>query len=1538
MMKYSALNTAFRTALILKFRCSVSGVLIIFLLMAGIVFNFGWLPSALAATDCSAVTEIPQAECEALLTLYNSTDGPNWSDSETNKWNTDNSPSGWGGITLSAGHVIKLYRDNKNLNGSVPSEIGDLTNLKYLDLEHNQLNGPIPPELGNLTNMNNLYLSNNQLSGPVPHEFVSLTNLSYLRLSYNKLTALDVELFDFLSASEPGWADTQTLPPTDTAAKILTENSIRISWTPVSYGGYYLIRYGDSAGGPYAGESSTADISASNYDVTGLSPGTYFFVVETYTPAHDDQQNNLTSDPSSEVSATVAGEPSAAKISDPVPGSELSSTTVTFTWNDSGADQYWLRIGTKGTGSEDIYSDGQGTDTSKTIFGLPNSGETLYLRLYSVVNEEWLYNDYTYTAIAEGETDCAAVWEIPQAECEALVALFNSTDGPNWDDSAHNRWNTDSSPSSWMGVTVSAGHVTGLDRNHRNLNGSLPAELGNLTNLEILFLIGNELSGSVPSELGNLTNLELLLLSNNQLSGPVPPELGNLNNLQYLRLSDNELSGHVPPELGNMANLEILYLSSNELSGSVPSELGNLTNLEHLNLSNNQLSGPVPSELGSLTKLKYFNLDDNQLSGHVPPELSNLTVLKWLYLKNNQLSGPVPSELVNLTSLKYLSLSYNKLTASDAELFDFLSALEPGWTDTQTLPPTDTAAEVLTGNSVRISWTPVSYGEYYQIRYGNNAGGPYTGEAATADISASSYDVTGLSPGTYFFVVETYTPAHDDQQNNLTSEPSSEVSATVGVPIAEISDPVPGSELSSTTVTFTWNDSGADQYWMRIGTTGAGSEDIYSDDQGTNTSKKISGLPDNGETLYLRLYSVVNGEWLYNDYTYTAMTETGGTDCAAVWEIPQAECEALVALYNSTDGPNWGDSATNKWNTDNSPSDWTGVTVSAGHVTRLYRSSKNLTGYLPAELENLTNLETLSLRSNELSGPIPPELGNMTNLKSLYLLDNKLNGPVPPELGNLINLESLSLYINKLSGPVPPELGNLTNLKFFSLFGNELSGPVPPELENLTNLEYLYLYDNQLSGPVPPELGNLTNLKSLSLQDNELSGPVPVELESLINLESLDLSGNQLSGAVPVELGNLINLRHLCLSSNQLSGSVPAELGNLTNLKKLWLRSNQLSGPVPPELGNLTILEYLFLSDNQLSGPVPPELGNLINLEWLYLSGNQLSGPVPPELVNLTNLRYLNLDYNKLTASDEELLIFLSTIDSGWADNQTLPPTNTVAEALTENSVRISWTPVSYGGYYLIRYGNSAGGPYAGEAATADISVSSYDITGLSPGTYYFVIETYTPAHGSQQNNLTSDPSPEVSAAVTAEPSAAEISAPVSGSTLNSGTETFTWNDTGAEKYWLWIGTSEGGNDVGNLDQGTDTSATVSGLPTDGETLYARLWSKVNGEWLYKADSTYTACNNSSSIAEILSPASGSTLSSTTETFTWSDAGAEQYWLWIGTSAGGNDLGNLDQGTDTSATVSGLPGNGETLYVRLWSKVGGEWLYKSDSICTASGP
>ena len=162
---------------------------------------------------------------------------------------------------------------------------------------------------------------------------------------------------------------------------------------------------------------------------------------------------------------------------------------------------------------------------------------------------------------------------------------------------------------------------------------------------------------------------------------------------------------------------------------------------------------------------------------------------------------------------------------------------------------------------------------------------------------------------------------------------------------------------------------------------------------------------------------------------------------------PETDREALVALYNATDGKYWFQNT--NWLSDFPLGEWNGVTTDdAGRVARLDLGSNLLTGEIPAEMGNLSNLTTLDLGSNGLIGEIPAEIGNLSNLTRLDLFNNRLNGEIPPELGNLSNLTWLLLYNNELSGEIPPELGNLSNLTGLMLFDNDLSGCVPSSLKD----------------------------------------------------------------------------------------------------------------------------------------------------------------------------------------------------------------------------------------------------------------------------------------------------------------------------------------------------------------------------------------------------------------------------------------------------------------------------------------------------------
>ena len=262
---------------------------------------------------------------------------------------------------------------------------------------------------------------------------------------------------------------------------------------------------------------------------------------------------------------------------------------------------------------------------------------------------------------------------------------------------------------------------------------------------------------------------------------------------------------------------------------------------------------------------------------------------------------------------------------------------------------------------------------------------------------------------------------------------------------------------------------------------------------------------------------------------------------------------ALIALYESTDGPNWKENE--NWRSDAPLEDWYGVSTDAGgRVTQLSLVDNGLRGAIPRQIENLRTLRRLWLYSNELSGPIPPELGNLPELTHLGLSTNDLSGSIPPELGRLRSLTTLWLTFNDLSGPIPPELGDLESLEAAWLYNNQLSGPIPPELGKLAKLTDLQLHANELTGVIPPELGDLTELTKLWLYQNRLSGSIPPELGKLVKLTELAFHDNRLRGPIPPELGRLTRLTRLALNGNAgLSGPMPLGLSALTELADLRL-------------------------------------------------------------------------------------------------------------------------------------------------------------------------------------------------------------------------------------------------------------------------------------------------------------------------------------------------------------------------------------------------
>ena len=715
---------------------------------------------------------------------------------------------------------------------------------------------------------------------------------------------------------------------------------------------------------------------------------------------------------------------------------------------------------------------------------------------------------------------------VQQRDRAALIALYEATDGNNWDRNAG--WNTEAPLGEWHGVTTDAnGRVAELRLGNNNLSGTMPAELGDLSKLTVLDLYKNKLTGTIPPELGNLNNLTHLNLYRNWsgdessgltgwsgLSGEIPSELGNLSNLTELNLYFNRLTGAVPPELGNLSHsLKELNLGYNQLSGPIPSELGDLTNLILLSLRPNQLSGEIPVELGQLENLQYLYLG----TGFSPAET------QWYptdYVKN-QLRGCVPERWRNLPA------------END------LATLNLNFCDAFVAAPSNLSLTSIVSNpgEVIFSWAPGDNATAHQVAVYDKTFEAVYGKFVTGN--ASETTITGLTLGqTYQFAVragrnggwsqwvwvaQTVNWAATEQEEPLVAP--SHLTARPGRNAGEVILSWQRSTDSTVPTVYEVAIRKAGDQWMW------GPRDLSRTATGTTITKL-----EQGQNYYfaIRVRNPRNNEtskWVVTKDATAAETAEINND------LP-----ALVTFYGATlrAGTNW------KRNPEDE--DYCGIIVidtnedydltdNIFKVKDLYSpDSVRRTGINPVdgmnedEIRNLNWLcgvtadaETgrvtkLNLESMDLRGSILGALRNLTHLTELDLSDNGLHGSIPKELGKFTNLKTLDLSNNRLSGSIPKELGNLSSLTVFDLSHNKLgSGEVNPDAED-----------------VPETLGNLTKLKTLDLSNNRskgllagggLSGGLPLALARNENLTDIDLSHN-LFAADLAELLGAFNSRH----------------------------------------------------------------------------------------------------------------------------------------------------------------------------------------------------------------------------------------------------------------------------------------------------------------------------------------------------------------------------------------------------------------------------
>ena len=599
----------------------------------------------------------------ALIDLYNSTNGANW----TNKWTLSQPMTTWYGVTLNgSGCVTCIDLDGNNacsapsgtgnnLVGTLPSSLNDLQSLTALYLSSNQLSGSIPNF--NLPNLKILWLYDNRLSGNIPN--FNLADLQVLALHRN-----------WLSGNIPNF----NLP--NLQELYLFDNNGSLSGSIPNF--------------------NLPNLKILNLEGNGLSGNI---------PSLNLSNLVFLSLRSNRLTGCI---PISIKVNCPL----IGSTGGNISFNSNLATQSWANYWNNGEGAcvacASVTASISGNNTicgtrATTLTATTNAVLPTYLwstgaTTSSISVTAAATYDVTVTQ-SDGCTKTASFTLSNDNSCRctdslALIDLYNSTNGANWT----NKWTLSQPMTTWYGVTLNgSGCVTCIDMDGNancsgfggggsglgnNLSGTLPNSLSNMQNLIGLFLNSNGLSGAIPSLttpnlkdlwLGanpftgaipnfNLPKLETLWFNNNtSITGPLPDfNLPNLKNLVIFSLPS--LTGTIPNF--NLLNLENLSIYSSPLSGNIPNY--NLPKLKQLNHSQNSHTGSLPNfNLPSLETLSVFG---NQLSGSIPS--LNLSNLKYLYLNNNQFSGCIPS---------VIKLNCSLIGASNGNITDNTNLATQSW-------------------------------------------------------------------------------------------------------------------------------------------------------------------------------------------------------------------------------------------------------------------------------------------------------------------------------------------------------------------------------------------------------------------------------------------------------------------------------------------------------------------------------------------------------------------------------------------------------------------------------------------------------------------------------------------------------------------------------------------------------------------------------------------------------------------------------------------------------------------------------------------
>ena len=463
----------------------------------------------------------------------------------------------WGGISCEGGVVTKLAFEKNNLGGFLPFELSALTSLKVLSLERGSISGPIPSWIGLLSNLEILDLDYNAISGPIPPEISQLTKLKLLDLNDNNLTGS----LDALSGLS--------------SIQFLQIHATKIGGTmPLAFGNF----------------NKLMALTLQHTFVFGQMP-------EAVCRLRDVNGGNL-----KHLESNCAGTfpslvcPCCSRCFEQESSTGIAYRTSVEDCSDSTEEERLSAITTKIASISDV-----------TVLQNPISPQAR-------ARDFILYTDPLFL--------CSNSPNILQRY--SMVVFYYSTGGPGWNycsadsskictETQGKRYLSNSHECEWYGSACDDNEfMTEIRFEQNNLQGFLPEEIGELSELKTLSLEKGQISGVLPSSIQKLWYLEELDLDYNDFRGPLPQLPSGL---LALDMNDNpNLTGSLD-SLITLTHLAFVALHETKISGTIPEDLSNLNNLEVLTVHGTNLRGPMPASLCASHfgegKLEYVSADCN---------------------------------------------------------------------------------------------------------------------------------------------------------------------------------------------------------------------------------------------------------------------------------------------------------------------------------------------------------------------------------------------------------------------------------------------------------------------------------------------------------------------------------------------------------------------------------------------------------------------------------------------------------------------------------------------------------------------------------------------------------------------------------------------------------------------------------------------------------------------------------------------------------------------------------------------------------------